>query len=191
MATVKCNFKQVFAMYKSVNELNEVANDIRSQLIEAYEEAKARLTPKEAEVSIEVGTEKKATKGAKKFSAAKKETAKETKAEKKTTKKAAAKAAKVEKKMERVAEKTEQIALTDKKTIKSYGFKWVDYSEKAFVLASDKDTKALHNELTKLGGRWNGHLKNCGEGSWIFSKAKSADSVKKALKGLYKTVKSA
>lgn len=189
MATVKCNFASVFAMYKSVEELNVVANEIRSQLITAYEEAKKRLAPEEkAEVSIEVASEKKG-RGTKKSSATKKETAKtetKTKAEK-TTKKAA----KVEKKMERVAEKTEQIALTDKKTIKSYGFKWVDYSEKAFVLASDKDTKALHNELTKLGGRWNGHLKNCGEGSWIFSKAKSADSVKKALKGLYKTVKSA
>ena len=66
------------------------------------------------------------------------------------------------------------------------GFKFVDYSEKAFVLASSADTKPLHNALTALGGRWNGRLKDCGEGSWIFSKAKSLDKVKAAFKGLVK-----
>ena len=47
----------------------------------------------------------------------------------------------------------------------------VEYSEKAIAVVGD--TREMKDELKKLGGTWNGHLK-CGAG-WIFSKKKQAD----------------
>lgn len=177
---VSVNFRPVFDMAKTAEELNAYANDIRSQLIEQYNEVAKKFakavapTPAVTVTASTADTKKTETKA---------------KTEKKTAKTAAEKkAAKREKAAERVAEKTEQLEIStaNKKAIKSMGFKFVDYSEKAFVLASSADTKPLHNALTALGGRWNGRLKDCGEGSWIFSKAKSLDKVKAAFKGLVK-----
>ena len=179
---VSVNFRPVFDMAKTAEELNAYANDIREQLIEQYNEVAKKFakavapTPAVTVTASTADTKKTETKAA-------------PKTEKKTAKTAAEKkAAKREKAAERVAEKVEQmeISATNKKAIKSMGFKFVDYSEKAFVLASSADTKSLHNALTKLGGRWNGRLKDCGEGSWIFSKAKSLDAVKAAFKGIVK-----
>lgn len=85
------------------------------------------------------------------------------------------------------AEKMEiaQISLSDKAAIKKMKFKMVDYSDKCFVLSTDKDTKSLMVAFKELGGKWNGRLKNCGSGSYVFSKQKSLAQVKKALKGCY------
>lgn len=52
----------------------------------------------------------------------------------------------------------------------------VDYSDKAFAIIGD--TKPIKEQLKKLGGRFNMHLK-CGAG-WIFSK-KQLDNVKASL----------
>lgn len=177
---VSVNFRPVFDMAKTAEELNAYANDIREQLIEQYNEVAKKFakavapTPAVTVTASTADTKKTETKA---------------KTEKKTAKtKTEKKEAKREKAAKAVAEKVEQmeIATANKKAIKAMGFQYKDYSEKAFVLASDKDTKALHNALTKLGGRWNGRLKDCGEGSWIFSKAKSLDKVKATFKGIVK-----
>ena len=177
---VSVNFMPVFEMAKDIEELKRYGNDIAAQLKEQFEEAAKRfaksVAPAVTVTASTADTKKTETKAA-------------PKTEKKAAKTAAEKkAAKREKAAERVAEKVEQmeIAAANKKAIKAMGFQYKDYSEKAFVLASDKDTKALHKALTKLGGRWNGRLKDCGEGSWIFSKAKSLDAVKAAFKGIVK-----
>jgi len=170
----------VFEMAKDIEELKRYGNDIAAQLKEQFETAAKKFVKAVAPTPAVTVTA--SAKGEKK-------TETKAKAEKKTAKTAAEKkAAKREKAAERVAEKTEQmeISTSNKKAIKAMGFKFVDYSEKAFVLASSADTKPLHNALTALGGRWNGRLKDCGEGSWIFSKAKSLDKVKAAFKGLVK-----
>lgn len=181
---VSVNFKPVFDMAKTAEELNAYANDIREQLIEQYNEVAKKFAKAVAPTPAVTVTA--SAKGEKKT---------ETKAEKKTAKtkatKAEQKAAKVEKRIEKISEEVAQVAITDKKAIKALGFTWVDYSEKAFVLSSDKDTKAIYEAFSKLGGRPNKALKGCGTGSWVFSKAKSEAEVKKALKGLYKTAKSA
>lgn len=78
-----------------------------------------------------------------------------------------------------------QVSLADKKTIKKMKFKLVDYSEKCFVLSTDADTKCLMVAFKELGGKWNGRLKNCGSGSYVFSKEKSLAQVKSALKGCF------
>ena len=177
---VSVNFMPVFEMAKTAEELKSYGNDIATQLKEQYETAAKKFakavapTPAVTVTASTADTKKTETKA---------------KTEKKTAKtKAEKKEAKREKAAKAVAEKVEQmeISATNKKAIKSMGFKFVDYSEKAFVLASSADTKSLHNALTKLGGRWNGRLKDCGEGSWIFSKAKSLDKVKAAFKGIVK-----
>ena len=177
---VSVNFRPVFDMAKTAEELNAYANDIREQLIEQYNEVAKKFAKAVAPTpAVTVTASAAATKTEKKA---------ETKTAKTKATKAEKKEAKREKAAKAVAEKVEQmeISTTNKKAIKSMGFKFVDYSEKAFVLASSADTKALHNALTKLGGRWNGRLKDCGEGSWIFSKAKSLDAVKAAFKGIVK-----
>lgn len=53
----------------------------------------------------------------------------------------------------------------------SGGFSIVDYSEKAIAVTGD--TKAVKDQLKKLGGKFNGKL-SCGPG-WIFSKKKEAE----------------
>lgn len=179
---VSVNFRPVFDMAKTAEELKAYGNDIAAQLKEQFEEAAKRFAKSVAPAVTVTAS----AKGEKKT---------ETKAEKKTAKtkatKAEQKAAKVEKRIEKISEEVAQVAITDKKAIKALGFTWVDYSEKAFVLSSDKDTKAIYEAFSKLGGRPNKALKGCGTGSWVFSKAKSEADVKKALKGLYKTAKSA
>lgn len=180
---VSVNFMPVFSMAKDIEELKAYGNDIASQLKEQYEEAAKRFV-KSVAPAVTVTASAKGEK-----------TETKAKTEKKTAKtkatKAEQKAAKVEKRIEKISEEVAQVAITDKKAIKALGFTWVDYSEKAFVLSSDKDTKAIYEAFSKLGGRPNKALKGCGTGSWVFSKAKSEAEVKKALKGLYKTVKSA
>lgn len=177
---VSVNFMPVFEMAKDIEELKRYGNDIAAQLKEQFETAAKKFAKAVAATpAVTVTASAAATKTEKKA---------ETKTAKTKATKAEKKAAKREKAAERVAEKTEQLEIStaNKKAIKSMGFKFVDYSEKAFVLASSADTKPLHNALTALGGRWNGRLKDCGEGSWIFSKAKSLDKVKAAFKGLVK-----
>ena len=175
---VSVNFRPVFDMAKTAEELKAYGNDIAAQLKEQFDEAAKRFAKSVAPaVTVTAST------------ADTKKTETKVKTEKKTAKTAAEKkAVKREKAAERVAEKIEQIEIStaNKKAIKAMGFQYKDYSEKAFVLASSADTKSLHNAMTKLGGRWNGRLKDCGEGSWIFSKAKSLDAVKAAFKGIVK-----
>lgn len=186
---VSVNFRPVFDMAKTAEELNAYANDIREQLIEQYNEVAKKFAKAVAPTpAVTVTASAKGEKTETKAKTEKKTESAERKPSKAAKTAAEKKAAKREKAAERVAEKVEQIEIgtANKKAIKAMGFQYKDYSEKAFVLASDKDTKALHNALTALGGRWNGRLKDCGEGSWIFSKAKSLDKVKAALKGIVK-----
>ena len=89
--------------------------------------------------------------------------------------------------MQKRADKMEivQISLADKKAIKKMKFKFVDYSEKCFVLSTNADTKCLMVAFKKLGGKWNGRLKNCGGGSYVFSKEKSLAQVQRELSGCF------
>ncbi len=183
--TINCNFGAVFAQFESVEEVKNVANAIRDELINAFNARVKELggdKQKKAGMDVTVSAteekpkkqptkkdEKKAEKGAKKP---------ETKAEKKPVKKQEKKADK--------KDDVAQIALTDTKAVKKMGFVWKSYSDKSFVLSTDADTKCLRKALEALGGSWNGRLKDCGAGSYIFSKAKSEKEVKKAMKGLYK-----
>lgn len=183
MATIKCNFSAVFAQFKSVNDVNEVANAIRSELINAYNARIKELGGNKAKKDAVDVTVSASDEGEKKVAPAAKKDAKkpEAKTEKKETKPA--------KKPEAKKEQVTQIALTDTKAVKKMGFVWKDYSDKSFVLSTDADTKCLKEAMEALGGSWNGRLKDCGSGSFIFSKAKSEKDVKKAMKGLYKVAK--
>lgn len=179
---VSVNFKPVFDMAKTAEELKAYGNDIAAQLKEQFDEAAKRFVKAVAPTpAVTVTASTKGEKKTEKKATEKKATVKKTKAEKTAEKTA--------KRIEKISEEVAQIALTDKKAIKALGFTWVDYSEKAFVLASDKDTKGIYEAFSKLGGRPNKALKGCGTGSWVFSKAKSEAEVKKALKGLYKAAK--
>lgn len=170
--TIKCNFSEVFAKFNSVNEVNDIANAVRSELINAYNARIKELGGnKKSDLSVSVSTEgtkkaeKPAKKGTKKSETKKSETKAETKkSEKKSeTKKAAEK--KSTKKSEKKAKKertykVEQIALTDTKAVKKLGLKFIPYSDKCFILGGN--TEPIAQELRgmkKLGVFGNGHLK--------------------------------
>lgn len=171
---VKCNFAQVFAQYESESDVKAVANVIVAQLKKDYAARIKELggsVSEESSASVKVEASASGKKGVKKPE--KKEEKKPKTADKKKEKKVA------------------QIALTDTKKVKAMGFKWIDYNDKCFVLSTDEDTRCLQDAMEELGGRWNGRLKGCGTGSFVFSKEKHASVVKKAMKGMYKTAKSA
>lgn len=165
MATIKCNFSAVFAQFETVNEVNEVANAIRSELINAYnariKELGGSVKEDKKSVSVTVSAE-----GTKKDAPAAKKSEKKTekKSEKKDTKKSETKTTKkAEKKESKKRERTyevEQVALTDTKAVKKLGLKFVPYNEKCVLLLGDTKpiAQALRN-LKKSGVFGNGHLK--------------------------------
>lgn len=158
---VACNFVQVLAQYEDVETLKAVANDIASQLKDAFEArymeiAKPRKT---TEVTVEAQpVEKPAKKEAK------------PKAEGKAAKKPA------KKERKRAADDV-QIDISDKKAIKALGLKWEQYNERSWVLRGN--TKPIRDVMMgEYKGRFNSHL-NGGAGM-IFSN-KYAEAAASAL----------
>lgn len=59
----------------------------------------------------------------------------------------------------------------EKENIQTPSARIVEYSDRAIAVVGD--TRSIKDDLKRLGGTWNGHLK-CGAG-WIFSRKKLAD----------------
>lgn len=155
---VNCNFCAVFAQFKSVEEVKEVANAIRDELISSFNARVKELggdKQKKADVNVAVSAAED-KKGVKKS---------ETKAEKKTAEKKTAKKGdtKSEKEVKKERERNydvEQIALTDTKALKKLGLKFIPYNDKCLLLTGEtKPIAQALRGLKKSGVFGNGHLK--------------------------------
>jgi hypothetical protein len=163
---IKCNFSAVFAQFESVEEVKNVANAIRDELINAFNARVKELggeKQKKADVDVTVSAAE--DKKGKQNKPAKKEDKKgakksETKAEKKDTKKGEAKPEKKAKKERERTYDVEQIALTDTKAVKKLGLKFIPYNDKCVLLLGEtKPIAAALRNLKKSGVFGNGHLK--------------------------------
>ena len=151
---IKCNFSAVFAQFESVEEVKNVANVIRDELINAFNARVKELggdKQKKADVDVTV-------------SAAEDKKGKQNKPAKKEDKKGAKKGeTKPEKKAKKERERTydvEQIALTDTKAVKKLGLKFIPYNDKCVLLLGEtKPIAAALRNLKKSGVFGNGHLK--------------------------------
>lgn len=158
---IDCNFDAVFAGISDANDLKSVANEIREQLISAFNTRKGELDKASKKVTVKIAADNK--KGAKEQPAPKaKKTAKD-KTEKKT-KTAATK--------EPAADIKTKIVITDMAAIKKLGLTFKKYNDKCWVLRGD--TKPLKDILKdKFKGVFNSRLTG-GEG-WVIRTAMAQD----------------
>ena len=198
---IKCNFTKVFALFNSVEEITDLANNICAQVKEAFEARKNEIQSDEwigIEDVIEIVNEVKAgeakeqkheeppriDKAASKTERAKEMAAKfkKDKSEAKTEPKKEVKAkkeTKVETKKETKTQSTSDdlIAITDTAAIKKLGLTFEKYNDKCYVLRGN--TKPLRKVLqSEFRGVYNGRLTG-GEG-WVIAN-KHAQNCAKAL----------
>lgn len=194
---IKCNFTKVFALFNSVEDITDLANNICAQVKEAFETRKNEIQADEwigVEDVIEIvegikertesKEEPKIDKAASKTARAKEMAAKfkkdksEAKTEPKKEVKAKKETAKAETKKEVKSASTSDdlIAITDMAAIKKLGLTFEKYNERCYVLRGN--TKPLRKALKEFKGVYNGRLTG-GEG-WVIAN-KYAESCAKAL----------
>lgn len=191
---VKCNFTSVFAQFNTVEDIKELANNICSQVKNAYDDRLKEISAssenvlepvveieapkaeaKETKAETKKSTAKKGTKTERAKAMAEKFKKQDEKAPKAETKKEAA--PKAETKTTKAKSDDTLIAITDLKAIKKLGLTFEKYNAKCYVLRGN--TKPLRKELAdKFKGVYNSHLSG-GEG-WVF-RTEQAESVAKAL----------
>lgn len=189
---IKCNFGKVFALFNTVEEIKDLANNICAQVKNAYEVRERELMGMDEtdDVLVEIEMEEqvketpKIDKAASKTARAKEMAAKFKKEQKNTEKVASTtkpkKETKAEVKTEPKKENTEKsddlIAITDMAAIKKLGLTFEKYNERCYVLRGN--TKPLRKALKEFKGVYNGRLTG-GEG-WVIAN-KHAESCAKAL----------
>ena len=191
---IKCNFTKVFALFNTVEEIKDLANNICAQVKNAYEVREKELmgTEETDEVLVEIEMEEQvqeapkamidkaasktarakemAAKFKKDKSEAKTEPKKEVKAKKETAK------AETKKEVKSASTSDDLIAITDMAAIKKLGLTFEKYNERCYVLRGN--TKPLRKALKEFRGVYNGRLTG-GEG-WVIAN-KYAESCAKAL----------
>ena len=194
---IKCNFTKVFALFNSVEEITDLANNICAQVKDAFETRKNEIQADEwigvedvieivedikerAESKEEPKIDKAVSKTAraKEMAAKFKKDKKEAKTEPKKEVKAK-KETKVETKKETKTQSTSDdlIAITDTAAIKKLGLTFEKYNDKCYVLRGN--TKPLRKVLqSEFRGVYNGRLTG-GEG-WVIAN-KHAQNCAKAL----------
>ena len=194
---IKCNFTKVFALFNSVEEITDLANNICAQVKDAFETRKNEIQADEwigvddvieivedikerAESKEEPKIDKAVSKTAraKEMAAKFKKDKKEAKTEPKKEVKAK-KETKVETKKETKTQSTSDdlIAITDTAAIKKLGLTFEKYNDRCYVLRGN--TKPLRKVLqSEFRGVYNGRLTG-GEG-WVIAN-KHAQNCAKAL----------
>lgn len=195
---IKCNFTKVFALFNSVEEITDLANNICAQVKDAFETRKNEIqadewigvedvieivedikerTESKEEPKIDKATSK--TARAKEMAAKFKKDKSEAKTEPKKEVKAKKETAKTETKKEVKSASTSDdlIAITDTAAIKKLGLTFEKYNDRCYVLRGN--TKPLRKVLKEeFRGVYNGRLTG-GEG-WVIA-AKHAQNCAKAL----------
>ena len=194
---IKCNFTKVFALFNSVEEITDLANNICAQVKEAFETRKNEIqadewigvedvieivedikerdeSKEEPKIDKAVSKTARAKEMAAKFKKDKKEAKTEPKKEVK-----AKKETKVETKKETKTQSTSDdlIAITDTAAIKKLGLTFEKYNDRCYVLRGN--TKPLRKVLqSEFRGVYNDRLTG-GEG-WVIAN-KHAQNCAKAL----------
>lgn len=173
---INCNLSNVFCQFGKAEELKAAANDIREQLIQAFNARMEELktASKNIEVTVTKETEQPAKQG-------------KSKERVKKIEEVAAKTSKQSVKQEPAPTQTDsdaQIAITDTKAIAKLGLTFEKYNEKCWVLRGN--TKPIRSILKdKFKGVFNGRLTG-GEG-WVIR----TDNVNECAKALKLKIKTA
>lgn len=165
---IKCNFTSVFAKYDTIEEIKSLANNICSQVKEAYEVRYKEINSGQTGVVVEVTPASHHTIDT------------VTKTERKVKKDRTQKAKGAESAKTDVREKASDdcdaiIDITDTKAIKKLGLTFAKYSDRCWVLRGD--TKPLRKILKEqFKGVFNSHLTG-GEG-WVVQTARVEECAK-------------
>lgn len=172
---VKCNFASVFAKYNTVDELKAIANNICTQVKEAFDTRVAEIksgntgTVVEVEVSAANAPKEvkpKTTKSKNSKTASAKEMAEKFKKQEKEQK------PEVKKEPKESKDDDTLIAITDTKAIKKLGLTFEKYNDKCWVLRGE--TKPLRKVLKEqFKGVYNSRL--TGGSGWVFKTASAQE----------------